>query len=607
MICSSHRSVSLVLNSLLAVSLAACAGSFSAPKSEAPARQEYAGARPAAGPPPADAPEAPAPSPAREEEHVGEVADSERTKESAPPVKRPPPPVRRPRAPRPRASGLKAGSADDNLQFGAFLKFLQQNGTLGLRHDVSDRVVVQVSDRKGLPLAGATVEVLVGDRSVLQRQTYADGRALVFRSEAAELRYPGARLRVRHGQQTRTLPLAAGHRLEVRLARDRAAVARVPLDVAFVFDTTGSMGDEIARLKQTIKDIKFQIVNLSPAPQVRFGMVLYRDRGDDYRTRVIPLTSDMQRFNQQLQAVRAGGGGDTPEDVQEGLRQAITGLTWRAGGVKLAFLIGDAPPHLDYGQKFTYVKAMQQAARRGIKIATVGASGLNRQGELVWRQLAQYTMAPFVFLTHGEKGDSEGSASSVSHHVGANWVAEKLDAIIVRLVKVELAHYSPGGGRRAEDYFTAKKSAGARPAEVLQELFAKSIQQLEDYAVERIAHNTPTVALPVQSKDRKLASHAGKLERRLVLGLARARPFRLLEQKQLPRLIATINAQLADRYDSNRAVQIGKLLPARLAVISRLSKGSGGDPEMLIKLVRLQTGEVLSVSLLKIDRRLLEG
>ena len=533
----------------------------------------------------------------------GDLAFAPEPEAAGSPAKPPPPPARS----RARSGSLKAGSADDNLQFGAFLKFTKQHASLGLKCDVSDRVMVSVSDRKGLPLAGAQLTVVAGSETLLRRQTYADGRAMIFRSEAPALQRQGTQIKVSHGSTTRTVALGAtrGHTLDVRLDKDRAKFARVPLDVVFVFDTTGSMGDEIAMLKKTIGDIKVQIAHHSPAPDVRFGMVLYRDKGDDYRSRVIPLTADLQRFSQQLNAVRAGGGGNYPEDVQEGLRQTMTAIKWRRRGVRLAFLIGDAPPRMDHGQTYTYVSAMRDAARRGIKIATVGASGLDRQGELVWRQLAQYTMAPFVFLTYGEKGDSEGSASSVSHHVGANWVAEKLDAIIVRMVKVELAHYSPAGAPTRRDYFTAKKVGNAGSGEVLEELFNKSIQQLQDYAVEGIAKNTPTVALPVQSTHTSLAAHARKLESRLVLGLSRARPFKLVESKDLPRLLKTINAQLALKYDSTKATQIGKLVPAKLAVLGRLSKGTAGDLEMLIKLVRLESGEILSVSLLKIDRKLL--
>ena len=113
------------------------------------------------------------------------------------------------------------------------------------------------------------------------------------------------------------------------------------------------------------------------------------------------------------------------------------------------------------------------------------------------------------------------------------------------------------------------------------------------------------MALPVQWANKGLAGHAEKLQSRLVLGLARARPFKLVVKKDLPRLLSTINAQLALKYDSAKATQIGKLVPAKLAVLGRLNKGATGDLEMLIKLVRLESGEILSVSLLKIDRKLL--
>src|SRR5205085_1167984 len=157
-------------------------------------------------------------------------------------------------------------------------------------------------------------------------------------------------------------------------------------------------------------------------PDLRLGMVLYRDRDDDYLTKVVPLTRDLRSFHAELLKVEAGGGGDEPEDVQSALEDAMTKIDWRKSGVRIAFLIGDASPHLDYGQKYTYVSAMLDAAKRGIKIATIGASGLPIDGEITWRQIAQYTMSPFVFLTRGERGNSEGTPTSVSHHVGSNWV-----------------------------------------------------------------------------------------------------------------------------------------------------------------------------------------
>jgi hypothetical protein len=352
--------------------------------------------------------------------------------------------------------------------------------------------------------------------------------------------------------------------------------------------------------------INFQIGQFVPRPDVRFGMVLYRDIGDEYRTRVIPFTDDLKTFSSKLNQVQAGGGGDTPEDVQKALEIAIKELAWRERGVKVAFLIGDAPPHLDYrDEAYSYVEAMREAARRAIKIAAIGASGLDRQAEVVWRQLAQYTMGPFVFLTAGERGDSEGSASSVSHHVGSNWAAENLDAIVVRMIKVELSHYTPTGAPPTEDYFSATQGAGVQPDPVLEDLFVQATRQLVDYCVQRLEPGTPTLVLPVKVADKKLGKMAEKLEGRITLGLSRLPQFQLIDARNQPELVKLQGAQYDLKYDSSRAVELGKLVPAKLAVFSELTVSAPGQMEMIIKLVRLETAEILSVSLLKIDEGLL--
>ena len=251
-------------------------------------------------------------------------------------------------------------------------------------------------------------------------------------------------LRIEYAGMKQDLPLAGAQQRSVQLDLRRQEVqGRAPLDVAFVLDTTGSMQDEIDRLRGTLDVIHFQLSHLDPSADVRFGLVEYKDRGDEFVTRPIPFTSDIEKFRAALAKLRAYGGGDEPEDVQAGLEQAMHALAWRDQAVKVAFLIGDAPPHLDYGEQYTYLDAMQEAARRGIKIAAVGCSGLNLQGEVIWREIAQYTMAPYVFLSRGERGDMEGSASTVSHHLGSNWIAENLETIVVRMVKQEMSHLQP--------------------------------------------------------------------------------------------------------------------------------------------------------------------
>ena len=142
---------------------------------------------------------------------------------------------------------------------------------------------------------------------------------------------------------------AGKRQVEVKLQAARPAYQNVPLDILFVLDTTGSMGEEIQRLKTTIEIINLNLAALSSRPQVRFGLVLYRDQGDEYTTEVVPLTEDLASFKRSLEGVRADGGGDDPEDLQSALRDAMREIRWNPDGIRLAFVITDAAPHLDYG------------------------------------------------------------------------------------------------------------------------------------------------------------------------------------------------------------------------------------------------------------------
>ena len=75
---------------------------------------------------------------------------------------------------------------------------------------------------------------------------------------------------------------------------------------------------------------------------------------------------------------------------------------------------------------------MIEAHRRGIKIFTIASSGLDDQGEYVFRQISQHTMGRFIFLVYGSDG-------LTSHHVG-QYTVQQLDDLVVRLVEEELSH-----------------------------------------------------------------------------------------------------------------------------------------------------------------------
>jgi len=115
------------------------------------------------------------------------------------------------------------------------------------------------------------------------------------------------------------------------------------LDIVITFDSTGSMGGEIREVKEQIKRIGDTIVKM--VPKARIGLCTYRDRGEEYVVRGLPLTNDTQAIQNYLLDVDANGGGDTPEAVQEGLRWAVQENKFRSSARKVILVFGDAPPH----------------------------------------------------------------------------------------------------------------------------------------------------------------------------------------------------------------------------------------------------------------------
>ena len=83
-----------------------------------------------------------------------------------------------------------------------------------------------------------------------------------------------------------------------------------------------------------------------------------------------------------------------------------------------------------------YAEEVFEAAKRGIKIFPLASSGLDDQGEYIFRQLAQITSGKFLFLTYGANGMP---GNDTSHHVD-DYSVLSLDQLIIRLVEEELAN-----------------------------------------------------------------------------------------------------------------------------------------------------------------------
>jgi hypothetical protein len=175
------------------------------------------------------------------------------------------------------------------------------------------------------------------------------------------------------------------------------AVAKPTVEVAFVLDTTGSMGGLLEGAKRKIWSIATSVVDTNPDADIRIGLVAYRDIGDEYVTKTFDLTTDIQDIYANLLELKARGGGDWPESVNEALDVAVNKLQWTKGSdaKRIVFLVGDAPPHMDYAQDTKYPKTLAVAKQRDIVVNAVLAGGA-RDTERAWQDIAQLGDGRFI-------------------------------------------------------------------------------------------------------------------------------------------------------------------------------------------------------------------
>jgi uncharacterized protein YegL len=186
-----------------------------------------------------------------------------------------------------------------------------------------------------------------------------------------------------------------------------APVGAKRVEVVFVLDTTGSMGGLIQAAKEKIWSIASTLAQAQQVPEISIGLVAYRDRGDAYVTRVVDLNRDLDSMYAKLMDFAADGGGDGPEAVNEALDAAIQRMSWSQdqGTYKVVFLVGDAPPHMDYQDDVKYPQVVAAAAAKGIVVNTIQCGDF-RDTVAPWQQIAA--------LGHGRYFTVEQAGSAVA-------------------------------------------------------------------------------------------------------------------------------------------------------------------------------------------------
>jgi uncharacterized protein YegL len=177
------------------------------------------------------------------------------------------------------------------------------------------------------------------------------------------------------------------------------------VEVVFVLDTTASMSGLIEAAKQKIWAIATTLAQAEQAPSLRMGLVAYRDRGDAYVTEVVDLSTDLDAMYQRLMQFAAAGGGDGPESVNEALAEAVHRISWsqETASYRVVFLVGDAPPHMDYAGEPRYPDIVRDAVAKGIVVNTIQAGDLQQTVE-PWTRIA--ALGNGRYLKVGQSGDT---------------------------------------------------------------------------------------------------------------------------------------------------------------------------------------------------------
>ena len=201
-------------------------------------------------------------------------------------------------------------------------------------------------------------------------------------------------------------PQLMAKNIQIDPAIQLKVTAKPKIDVVFVLDTTGSMTGLIQTAKEKIWSIATTMASAQQAPEIRIGLVAYRDRGDSYVTKVVDLSADLDSVYATLMDFEADGGNDTPESVNKALYDAVHNMSWSQGdqAYQAIFLVGDAPPHMDYNE-VRYPEIIASALNKGIVVNTIQCGDMPITAE-PWSRIAS--------LSHGEFFKVEQAGGAVA-------------------------------------------------------------------------------------------------------------------------------------------------------------------------------------------------
>lgn len=334
----------------------------------------------------------------------------------------------------PQGGLVTAGEWNDLNNWDFYQKTLMKEPFKGFPDDwqmyTNHRIAVALT-AKNKPAANATVTLFRNDTPIWTAKTDNLGRAeLWVGAFQKEKELNPTLLRLKVNEQWVSTATISETQVN-RIALDETLPSPTnQVQIAFMVDATGSMGDELEFLKMDLKKVINEVQKTNTQLKISTATVFYRDEGDEYVVKHSPFTEDINQTTEFISQQRADGGGDFPEAVDKALVQ-LNQLQWQPEArTRIAFLVLDAPPHNKPAVISSIQYSVKTAAASGIKLIPVVASGIDKTTEFLMRFIAMYTNGTYVFIT-----DHSGIGNKHLEPSVGEYQVEKLSDLMVRLIK----------------------------------------------------------------------------------------------------------------------------------------------------------------------------
>lgn len=354
------------------------------------------------------------------------------------------------------AGTLTAGAWDDNENWGFYRNLFSADSdynhySVSWGMNFNNRIRVKVTD-KGKPVEGAKAALYNKAGTVVWESiSRYDGYADLFYSCTGNNETEMSYIEITKGSERKKIELTAKennpsddgqhkgtgnstnskyeYEGEYEAELSDSGSGNKQLDLMFMLDTTGSMGDEITFLQTELKDVVNTVKTNNSGLPIRVSMNFYRDEGDDYVVKSNEFSENVDEAQKLVNAEYADGGGDYPEAVDQALYDGVFNHEWKEDSVKIMFLILDAPPHEGDSVDKNLMQSIEMASRRGIRIIPIAASGIDKDTEFLLRAMAIGTDGTYVFLT-----DDSGVGESHLQPTVGSYDVELLNELMVRLI-----------------------------------------------------------------------------------------------------------------------------------------------------------------------------